>query len=235
MSRDITMCHPELQEKANKLIAECKKKGLIVRLGECFRSVTEQNTLYAQGRTAPGNVVTNAKGSTYSSMHQWGIAFDVMRSDGRGAYYNGDGWFNRVGKIGKSLGLEWGGDWTSPVDLPHFQLPQWGSTPARLKQLYGNFDNFKKTWSSYKAAEIKEEKDMTEGEVRKIAEQAANDMIYKYSDKIYNKAEEVPAWGRDTVNKLIDKGVLKGTDKGLDLSYTLLRLLVINDRAGLYD
>jgi len=28
-----------------------------------------------------------------------------------------------VGAIGKSVGLEWGGDWTRLPDRPHFQLP----------------------------------------------------------------------------------------------------------------
>ena len=59
-------------------------------------------------------------------------------------------------------------------------------------------------------------------------------MVYKYSDKVYNTVDEVPDWGKVTVNKLISKGILKGNEKGLDLSYTLLRLLVINDRAGVY-
>lgn len=157
MSRDIKMCHPTLQALANRLVAEGKKQGLIIKLGECFRSVAEQDALYAQGRTKPGSIVTNAKGSSYSSMHQWGIAFDVIRNDGKGAYNNSDGWFDRVGKIGKSLGLEWGGDWTSPVDKPHFQLPQWGSTPTKLKRTYGNVDNFKKTWEVKKVIKTYDE------------------------------------------------------------------------------
>ena len=147
MSRDITMCHPQLQLLANKLVTECKKQGLIVKLGECFRSVAEQDALYAQGRTTKGSIVTNARGTSYSSMHQWGVAFDVIRNDGKGAYNDSDNWFSKVAKIGKSLGLEWGGDWTSPIDKPHFQLPQWGSTPTKLKKLYGNVNNFKKTWN----------------------------------------------------------------------------------------
>ncbi len=146
MSRDITMCHPRLQTLAEKLLAEGKKQGLIIKIGECFRSVAEQDALYAQGRTTAGSIVTYAKGSSYSSMHQWGVAFDVIRNDGKGAYNDNDGWYGRVGRLGKSLGLEWGGDWTSPVDKPHFQLPDWGSTADKLKKLYGNVDNFKKTW-----------------------------------------------------------------------------------------
>ena len=148
MSRDITMCHPRLQTLANKLVEQGKAKGLIIKIGECFRSVSEQDALYAQGRTTAGSIVTNAKGSSYSSMHQWGVAFDVIRNDGKGAYNDSDGWFTKVGKLGKSLGLEWGGDWTSPVDKPHFQLPDWGSTTTKLKNTYGNVDNFKKTWGT---------------------------------------------------------------------------------------
>lgn len=210
---------------AEKLITECAKQGLTVKLGECFRSAQEQDALYAQGRTKPGNIVTNARGSSYSSMHQWGVAFDVIRNDGKGAYNNSGNWFQKVGKIGKSLGLEWGGDWTSPVDMPHFQLPDWGSTPTRLKQLYGNVNTFKRTW---------EVDEMTETQVREIARKEANDMVYKYRDKVYNKISEVPEWGRPTVEKLYDKGLLKGTEKGLEISDTLLRVLVINDRADLY-
>lgn len=90
-----------------------------------------------------------------------------------------------------------------------------------------------KAWQNFKNR--LEDDNMTEAEVKKIATQVANDMIYKYSDKVYNKIEEVPEWGKATVSKLVDKGVLKGTEKGLDLSYTLLRLLVINDRAGIYN
>ncbi len=147
MSRDITMCHPRLQVLAEKLVAEGKKQGLIIKIGECFRSVAEQDALYAQGRTTAGNIVTYARGSSYSSMHQWGVAFDVIRNDGKGLYNNNDGWFDKVGRLGKSLGLEWGGDWTSPVDKPHFQLPDWGSTADKLKHMYYNVDNFRCTWA----------------------------------------------------------------------------------------
>ena len=38
------------------------------------------------------------------------------------------------------------GDWKF-VDTPHFYLKKLGSTTAKLKQKYGNFANFKKTWS----------------------------------------------------------------------------------------
>ena len=148
MARDITKLHPTLQTKVSQLKSECTKAGLKIGIGECVRSVAEQDALYAQGRTKPGKKVTNAKGTSYSSMHQWGVAFDFYRNDGKGTYNNGDKFFQKVGAIGKKLGLEWGGDWKSPVDLPHFQLPNWGSTPSKLKSLYKTPAKFMATWKT---------------------------------------------------------------------------------------
>lgn len=107
-----------------------------------------------QGRTKPGNKVTNAPGSTYSSYHQWGTAFDIYRNDGQGAYNESGNFFGRVGAIGVSIGLEWGGNWKSPVDKPHFQLPDWGSSTKGIKKVYANPEEFKKTWF-FKAPEEK--------------------------------------------------------------------------------
>ena len=205
MGRDISLCHPELQQKAEKIVSACRGQGLLIGRGECYRSIAEQDALYAKGRTAPGSIVTNAKGSSYSSHHQWGTAFDIYRNDGTGAYNNNDGFFDLVGTIGVKIGLEWGGNWKSPVDKPHFQLPYWGSTTITLKNLYGTPEEFKKTWSDEQV------------------------------EKVYNWTVEVPEWARPTVQKLLDKGYLKGNDKGeLELTYSILKMLVINDRAGLY-
>lgn len=144
--RDQTKLHPILQYKIKQFLALCEAQNLKVGIGECVRTVAEQDTLYAIGRTTSGSKVTNCKGSTYSSMHQWGVAFDFYRNDGKGAYNDSDGFFTKVGKIGQSIGLEWGGAWKSPVDKPHFQLPYWGSTPIKLKSLYGTPSKFDDTW-----------------------------------------------------------------------------------------
>lgn len=54
MSRNVNQLHPLLRYKLEKLIEECKKQGLQVGIGECFRTVEEQNALYEQGRSTPG-------------------------------------------------------------------------------------------------------------------------------------------------------------------------------------
>ncbi len=84
------------------------------------------------------------------------------------------------------------------------------------------------------------EGDVDLGELEKLKERIAvleqrvsNDE--NNQEKVFATIEEVPNWGKSTVKKLIDKGILNGTGANLDISYTLLRLLVINDRAGVYD
>ena len=50
-------------------------------------------------------------------------------------------------------------------------------------------------------------------------------------EKVYRKAEDVPEWGRPTVEALMDAGRLLGNEKGeLNLSRDLLRALVIMER-----
>lgn len=165
--RAINRCHPRLIELSKKLVSACKGQGLIIGIGESFRTKEEQDALYAKGRTAPGNIVTNAKGSSYSSHHQWGTAFDIYRNDGKGVYTDSDGFFEKVGKIGKSIGLEWGGDWKSPVDKPHFQLPDWGSTTTKLKKMYGTPENFMKTWKG-DVEMVEESKIIIDGKEKKV-------------------------------------------------------------------
>ena len=156
--RNVSQLHPTLQKKVVKLQKECLKAGIKIKIGECIRTKAEQNALYAKGRTAPGSIVTNAKGNSYSSMHQWGVAFDFfldmdVDKDGKtsdDAFNNATKLFNKVGAIGKKLGLEWGGDWKSIKDLPHFQLPDWGSTATQLKKKYGTPEKFKETWDNKK-------------------------------------------------------------------------------------
>ena len=225
--RRIEALHPKLIDLLYALKDGCEKEGLIIGIGECVRTAAEQDALFAAGRTAPGRIVTYAKGETYSSMHQWGVAFDFFRRDGKGLYENGDGFFGKVGKIGKSLGLEWGGDWKSIKDLPHFQLPDWGSTPKELKSIYKTPENFFKTW---------EDIAMTEKEREKFNALVAQvEKLTLERERIYRYTAELPDWAKPTVQKLLDKGLYMGAgEDDLNLPETLMRVLVINDRAGLY-
>lgn len=145
---DVNELHPQLKHKLNKLLKECNYKGIGIIVTEGFRTVQYQDQLYAKGRTAPGVVVTNARGKDYNSQHQWRIAFDIAINDKSHTYDKK--MLTEVANIAKSskVGLGWGGDWTKPVDMPHFYLKKWGNTPKKLKEKYGTPDNFKKTFTA---------------------------------------------------------------------------------------
>ncbi len=55
-------------------IEECDKKGVDVIITSTYRDADSQTALYNQGRTTPGNIVTNAKAG--QSFHNWKVAFD---------------------------------------------------------------------------------------------------------------------------------------------------------------
>ena len=53
---------------------------------------------------------------------------------------------------------------------------------------------------------------------------------------VYKKIEDVPQYGVATITKLLNKGYLQGDSNGeLNISEDVLRMYVVNDRAGLYD
>jgi len=110
---------PLVKKKANDLIYVMEKLNRPIRITEGFRSIERQNELYAQGRTTAGNIVTNAKGG--ESFHNYGVAFDIVFTE---TGYNPPKMdWEIVGFIGKRLGLDWGGDWKSFEDKPHFEMP----------------------------------------------------------------------------------------------------------------
>lgn len=113
--------HPLVATKARQLIERAYKVGINIIITQGLRTIEEQNELYAQGRTKTGKIVTNARGGY--SYHNFGLAFDfaVLNADGS-VNWNVDEKWKRVGQLGKSLGLEWGGDWKDFKDYPHFQM-----------------------------------------------------------------------------------------------------------------
>ncbi|HWL51341.1 MAG TPA: M15 family metallopeptidase [Chthoniobacteraceae bacterium] len=127
---------PEVRPYARSLVKEAEKVGITIKVIGGTRTYAEQNALYAKGRTAPGSVVTNARGG-YSN-HNFGIAFDIGVFEGA-AYITSGRQYAAVGALGRAIGLEWGGDWKSFKDEPHFQLrPRWAagwSESAMLAEL----------------------------------------------------------------------------------------------------
>jgi hypothetical protein len=66
---------PEAKAMAELFIARAKKAGLDLRVSETFRNFNQQDAYFAQGRTAPGGIITNAMSG--EGLHGYGLALDV--------------------------------------------------------------------------------------------------------------------------------------------------------------
>ncbi|WP_425203576.1 peptidoglycan-binding protein [Priestia megaterium] len=122
--------HATVAGKAIELVKKAYDKGIAIAVTQGYRSIEYQNGLYAQGRTKPGKKVTNAKGG--SSYHNFGLAFDFcVFDDNKQPCWDGKE-YDIVGQMGKDLGLEWGGNFKSIKDKPHFQIT-FGFTLAQLR------------------------------------------------------------------------------------------------------
>ncbi len=166
---NLKVLHPWLQYKISKWLRLCHKKGYYVAITQGLRTKEEQDKLYAKGRTTPGPRVTNARGSDYASQHQWGIAIDFgCPATSNKEFYNNSR-MTKMAKLAKEVGFGWGGDWTSPVDVPHLYLPKWGDTPSKLKKKFGTLDKFKKYWyrTIKKKTRIYASKKMSKKDVKK--------------------------------------------------------------------
>ena len=124
---------PEVQPIARALVQKAALSGIRIKVISGFRTYAEQDALYAQGRTTTGSIVTKAK-SGYSN-HNFGIAFDVGVFE-ENNYLDDSPKYKAVGVLGTDLGLEWGGNWKTIVDQPHFQLrPSWASDMTEKEML----------------------------------------------------------------------------------------------------
>jgi peptidoglycan L-alanyl-D-glutamate endopeptidase CwlK len=123
--KNIATLLPQVQPLARALVQKAAANGITIKVISGLRTFAEQDALFAKGRTAPGPKVTNAPGGF--SNHNFGIAFDIGVFSGN-TYQSESPKYKAVGVLGTDMGLEWGGNWTSIVDQPHFQLrPSWAS------------------------------------------------------------------------------------------------------------
>jgi len=107
------------------------------RVTSGLRTNTEQSALYAQGRTMPGRIVTNARDATESA-HGRGAAIDIVPLDANGhcVWSSADPRWDIIGKLAERSGLVWGGHFKSLCDKAHVELQNWRSlsTPAQPKE-----------------------------------------------------------------------------------------------------
>lgn len=133
-SRSLDSLNPYVATLAQNFLNLCSSNGLQVTIVIAFRSWVDQDATYAQGRTQPGSIVTDAMGG--DSYHNWGLAFDAAPMTNGVIDWNNTDAFNKMGQYGQQVGLEWGGNWTTfaitIVDQPHFQYTYGLSTEELL-------------------------------------------------------------------------------------------------------
>ncbi len=116
---DPACLHPVFREKAQLLLSRLAAENVPFRLFEGFRSPERQQYLYAQGRTRPGPIVTNAR--PWTSYHQYGLAGDfVLFEHGLWSWETRGPsklYWPRLPAVGKELGLE-----PLSFEMPHLQL-----------------------------------------------------------------------------------------------------------------
>jgi peptidoglycan L-alanyl-D-glutamate endopeptidase CwlK len=126
---------PQAQGLARQFMAAASGFDCKVRIVSGTRTYAEQNALFAK---VPK--VTNARGG--QSNHNFAIAWDVGLFDAGGKYLTGSSRKEAAAYEGlaalvkaKVQGLEWGGDWTSFKDRPHYQLTT-GRTLGQVRALF---------------------------------------------------------------------------------------------------
>jgi len=132
----IELLHPAIRDEVKKLIgvAELWLPQTAIRIVQGLRTFAEQDALYAQGRTKPGNRVTNSKAG--QSYHNYGLAIDfalLYDKDNNGTFeslswdtlkdFDKDGeadWMEVV-DIFEDANYTWGGRFHSIQDNPHLE------------------------------------------------------------------------------------------------------------------
>lgn len=135
--RNLATLHPDIQKRVATFISAAKNlaqpHGLDVRIISGTRSYSEQEAIYAQGRTTPGRIVTNARAGF--SNHNFGLAFDIGIFKGK-SYLDDHAFYDELGPLGESLSLEWGGRWKKIIDKPHYQFrPKWATGMTETEML----------------------------------------------------------------------------------------------------
>lgn len=132
--RNIRNLQVRAQPLARRSLAALLAAGYQAKIISGIRTYAEQEALYAKGRFGnPGPKVTNARGG--ESWHNFGLAWDIGLFD-NGKYLTGSTPYRGAGAIARLAGIEWGGDWKTFKDLPHYQLDTGGQPVVKGQKLF---------------------------------------------------------------------------------------------------
>jgi peptidoglycan L-alanyl-D-glutamate endopeptidase CwlK len=118
-SRKLEDLHPKVAAFCQDFINRAAAQGIDILITSTYRDKESQDALYAQGRTAPGKIVTNARGG--QSWHNWRVAFDFVPLKNGKAQWADTALFTQCGELAEACGLEWAGRWVKFKELAHCQ------------------------------------------------------------------------------------------------------------------
>jgi peptidoglycan L-alanyl-D-glutamate endopeptidase CwlK len=132
-SRNIADLDPRLQPLCREFLSLCQSKGVDAFITQTYRSDIEQDAAYAQGRTAPGKIVTNARGgeSPHNCVDVTGNpaarAFDfaIKLPEGNLDWDASDKAWQTALATGIQLGLISGTSFKTLKDNPHMEMADW--------------------------------------------------------------------------------------------------------------
>lgn len=133
--RNIRSLRLDAQLLCRQSLAAIRAQGVDARVISGTRTYAQQAALFRQGRN--GNKlprVTNANAG--QSWHNFGLAWDIGIFKG-GEYITTHKPYTDAANHGKIAGVEWGGDWESFPDIPHYQTPFGASS---IKQARAQFE-----------------------------------------------------------------------------------------------
>lgn len=149
----VALLHPNIREQVKALIQQAEEKlgqYAAIRIVQGLRTFEEQDALYAQGRSKPGNIVTNSRGG--QSYHNYGLAIDfaiLYDKDKNGTFEtlswdtlvdldrDGEKDWMEVVEVFEKANYVWGGRFSSIKDNPHFEKTfgyNWRSLLLRHQQ-----------------------------------------------------------------------------------------------------
>lgn len=127
--------NPTVVRQTEAVCTELQDRGYHPYVVSGFRSFSEQNHIYEQGRSRPGPKVTWVRGG--GSWHNYGLAVDIAFWNSSGSapsWSEGHPW-HLIGEVGLKNGFtRWGGDFGDRPHLEHH--PRWGSGASSLASTY---------------------------------------------------------------------------------------------------
>lgn len=141
ISRNPKYLHPVLRQATQPMLdalVASLPKGMTARVISMHRTPAEQFTLFKKGRAFQNGkwvvvdkskVVTGKDGYVNPSRHNFlpctamDLGLFTTNNQGREIYLGESPHYKKIGPAALTLGLDWGGNWTTLVDQPHVEIP----------------------------------------------------------------------------------------------------------------